>query len=76
MERLLAPQRRVYLLTTLAIVTATYTWSSVTRLAELIEAEPDLPSESSILKRAEHNIASHLHVGSEGCAACSSRDCT
>lgn len=72
MERLLAPQRRVYLLTTLAIVTLTYTWSSVNRLAELIEAEPDLPSESSILKRAEHNIASHLHlhgVGSEQCAA-------
>jgi hypothetical protein len=62
MERLLAPERRTYLLVTLALITITYTWSSVTHLSELIEAEPELPTESSILRRAEQNIASHLHL--------------
>jgi hypothetical protein len=63
MDWLLAPKRRAYLVTTIIIVTAIYTWSAVYRLSELIEAEVDLPDEnSSILRRAEHNIASHLHI--------------
>ncbi|KAI3431793.1 hypothetical protein D9Q98_010546 [Chlorella vulgaris] len=63
MDWLLAPKRRAYLVTTIIIVTVIYTWSAVYRLSELIEAEVDLPDEnSSILRRAEHNIASHLHI--------------
>ena len=60
MERLLAPQRRLWLLLTLAIITTMFTWSSVNDLAVLIDAEPELPTSGTLLERAEHNIASHL----------------
>ena len=52
------------MLATLLLITVCYSWSAVNELAELIEAEPDeLPdSSSSLLSRAEHNIAAHLHV--------------
>ena len=68
MERLLAPQRRLWLLLTLTTITIMFTWSSVNNLAVLIEAEPELPSSGTLLQRAEHNIASHLHL-KEGVAS-------
>lgn len=83
MERLLAPKRRWLLLTTLATITVMYTWSSVQQLAILIEAEPELPASEpqSLLRLAEQNIASHLHIkqgvsskpatrGTLGCRCC------
>ena len=68
MDRLLAPQRRLWLLLTLTTITLMFTWSSVNNLAVLIEAEPELPTTGTLLQRAEHNIASHLHL-KEGVAS-------
>ena len=56
--------RRRALLLTLALLTACYTWSSVRRLADLTQVEPELPAGAAaggLLQRAEANIASHLH---------------
>jgi len=63
-EALLSPRRRGWILFTAILATVMFSWASINRLSELVEAQ-DVPSDNrghSLLELAEKNIASHLHI--------------